>query len=71
MQQIPEAYATAAWRKSSYSNGDVGECLEVVGGMPVVPVRDSKVRGGAILAFGPGPWSGFVTAVKDGRLSAG
>lgn len=30
------------WRKSSYSGGGNGECLEVADGHPVVPVRDSK-----------------------------
>ncbi|MYU14471.1 DUF397 domain-containing protein, partial [Streptomyces sp. SID8361] len=30
--------STAAWRKSSYSNGDGGECVEVADNLPgVVP----------------------------------
>lgn len=36
--------STAVWRKSSYSGGDGGNCLEVATGDPdIVPVRDSKV----------------------------
>ncbi|MGR6972819.1 DUF397 domain-containing protein [Streptomyces cynarae] len=31
------------WRKSSYSNAEGGECVEVADGLlGVVPVRDSK-----------------------------
>ncbi|MFB6951197.1 DUF397 domain-containing protein, partial [Streptomyces niveus] len=30
------------WRKSSFSGGGNGNCLEVADGHPVVPVRDSK-----------------------------
>ncbi|MER6080452.1 DUF397 domain-containing protein [Streptomyces sp. NPDC001833] len=33
----------ALWFKSSYSNGDGGNCVEAAGGIPgLVPVRDSK-----------------------------
>jgi hypothetical protein len=52
----------ARWRKSSYSGGDGGEdCLEVADGVPgVVPVRDSKVVGGAVLLVGADAWLAFV-----------
>ena len=34
--------SAAHWRKSSYSNGDGGNCIEVAAGIPdVLPVRDS------------------------------
>lgn len=34
----------ARWRKSSYSNGEGGDCVEVADGVPgVIPVHDSKV----------------------------
>ncbi|MFJ8394934.1 DUF397 domain-containing protein [Streptomyces sp. NPDC094144] len=40
------------WRKSTHSRGDGGGCLEVPDGAPeVVPVRDSKVRAGAVRMF--------------------
>ncbi|ARQ70362.1 DUF397 domain-containing protein [Streptomyces marincola] len=66
MQQKRDVRAVAAWRKSSYSNGEGAECVEVADGLPVVPVRDSKCAEGAVLAFGPVAWSGFVTAIKHG-----
>ncbi|WP_301124901.1 DUF397 domain-containing protein [Streptomyces cacaoi] len=53
------------WRKSSYSNPDGGECVEVAGGVSgVVPVRDSKLSHGPVLMFPPGGWAAFVSAVR-------
>ncbi|WP_425833938.1 DUF397 domain-containing protein [Streptomyces fractus] len=49
------------WRKSSYSNGQGGDCLEVADGVPgVVAVRDSKVSGGDVVVIGGAAWSAFV-----------
>jgi hypothetical protein len=56
------------WRKSSYSGGDQGECLEVAHGHACVPVRDSKVIPGPALLFSTDGWANFVSAVKDGYL---
>ncbi|MFJ6823115.1 DUF397 domain-containing protein [Streptomyces niveus] len=56
------------WRKSSYSGGGNGECLEVADGHPVVPVRDSKFAHGPALVFPATGWSSFVSAVKAGAL---
>ncbi|MGI5366773.1 DUF397 domain-containing protein [Streptomyces iakyrus] len=62
--------SAATWRKSSYSNQDGGECLEVSDDFgAVVPVRDSKVPHGPVLEFPARGWSCFVAAVKSGRLS--
>ncbi|MFJ5176039.1 DUF397 domain-containing protein [Streptomyces griseoviridis] len=58
--------SAAVWRKSSYSNQDGGECLEFAGGLPVVPVRDSKDPRRAPLVFEAGAWSVFAGAVKRG-----
>ncbi|MEV4877153.1 DUF397 domain-containing protein [Streptomyces cyaneofuscatus] len=58
------------WRKSSYSGGDQGECLEVADGHADVPVRDSKATDGPALTFSLQGWTRFVSAVKDGELSA-
>lgn len=52
-----------AWRKSSYSSDNAGNCVEVVDGLPAVPVRDSKVKEGAALVFGADAWSSFVTSL--------
>ncbi|MEU7726647.1 DUF397 domain-containing protein [Streptomyces sp. NPDC040724] len=56
-----------SWRKSSYSNGDGGECVEVSDDLPgVVPVRDSKLAGaGPVLVFPAAAWAPFIRAVKD------
>ncbi len=58
----------AAWRTSSYS-GQNGNCVEVAPNLPgVVAVRDSKDRGGPVLAFAPDEWRSFTAAVKDGEF---
>lgn len=59
------------WRKSSYSNSDGGQCVEVSDSIPaVVPVRDSKNPNGPVMTVPAGAWSSFVAAVKDGQLPA-
>ncbi|WP_405676632.1 DUF397 domain-containing protein [Streptomyces sp. NBC_01511] len=53
--------STAQWRKSSYSNGDGGDCVEVADGCPgVIPVRDSKTPTGPVLLLTPTAWGDFV-----------
>ncbi|MEU5767956.1 DUF397 domain-containing protein [Streptomyces asoensis] len=55
-----------SWRKSSYSNSDGGNCLEVADGVtPLVPVRDSKDPGRGVLVFGPRAWGHFVRAYRS------
>ncbi|MFG2095484.1 DUF397 domain-containing protein [Streptomyces sp. NPDC048612] len=57
--------STAVWRKSTYSNGDGGNCVEVVDDLPgIVPVRDSKDPHGPAIVFPAAAWSAFVAAVK-------
>ncbi|MGW5783075.1 DUF397 domain-containing protein [Streptomyces sp. NPDC003757] len=54
----------AHWRKSTYSNGEGGNCLEVTDGVPgVIPVRDSKVTDGPVIVIGSAAWTEFVRAV--------
>ena len=58
------------WRKSSRSNGNGGECVEVAelpaGGRAV---RDSKDQGsGPTLRFTPAEWRAFVEGVKLGEF---
>ncbi|MEU8917071.1 DUF397 domain-containing protein [Streptomyces sp. SID8375] len=61
--------STAAWRKSSYSNGDGGDCVEVVDDLPgIIPVRDSKDPHGPAIVFPANAWSSFVSAVKNTNL---
>ena len=57
------------WRKSSYSGGSNGDCVEVAPGFSsVVPVRDSKDPNGSALLFSPDAFGAFVRAVKSGQL---
>lgn len=67
----PLDLSIVSWRKSSYSNSDGGQCLEVSDAFTaLVPVRDSKNPLGPVLAFGAPGWASFVSAVKDGALGA-
>lgn len=51
----------ARWRKSSRSNGQGGNCVEVADNLSgVVLVRDSKDRDGGTLTFTPAAWRSFV-----------
>ncbi|GGZ55707.1 DUF397 domain-containing protein [Streptomyces bluensis] len=61
---LPDASVLKGWRKSSYSGGNEGDCLEVLDRHPhAVPVRDSKTPHGPALIFGRPAWSAFVTAL--------
>ncbi len=57
------------WRRSSYSNQEGGNCVEVAGGFraAVVPVRDSKVPHGPALCFRAASWTAFIGELKTGR----
>ena len=57
--------STAAWRKSSYSDGGANNCVEVADGYTgLVPVRDSKTPMSRPLVFSVGSWLAFVGLVK-------
>jgi hypothetical protein len=65
----------AAWRTSTYSGGNGGQCVEVAalpgrhdGTDRICAVRDSKNPGGPALAFGHGKWQRFTAAVKAGTF---
>jgi hypothetical protein len=61
----------ASWRKSSYSGGQGGDCIEIADGLPgVVPVRDSKNPHGPALLFPPAAWTSFVSAVRADEFPA-
>ncbi|MEV6027647.1 DUF397 domain-containing protein [Streptomyces sp. NPDC052036] len=63
--------STATWRKSSYSNPDGGNCVEVAQNLPsVVPVRDSKDPARAALVFEAAAWAVFVEAVKGDDIKS-
>ncbi|MFJ9310462.1 DUF397 domain-containing protein [Streptomyces cyaneofuscatus] len=54
----------AAWRSSSYSNEEGGDCVQVADGFPgVVPVRDSKRPGGPALVLPATAWTAFISGI--------
>lgn len=58
-------HSSPRWRKSSYSNQDGGDCLEVADGLPgAVPVRDSKDPDAGTLVVSAPAWRAFITAIR-------
>ncbi|AXK32997.1 DUF397 domain-containing protein [Streptomyces armeniacus] len=49
-----------SWRKSSYSAGNGGECVEIATCPGTVHVRDSKNASGPILSVPDTPWTAFL-----------
>lgn len=61
--------SAAEWVKSTYSEGNGGNCVEVAPGFAgIVPVRDSKDPEGPALVFRGGAWRDFVRAVRGGEF---
>ena len=64
----------ARWRKSSYSNGTGGSCVEIalltaVPGTPdEIAVRDSKDPHGPALTFTARHWRDFIAAITAHEL---
>lgn len=55
----------AAWRKSSYSGNNGGECVEVAQTMNgTVAIRDSKDPEGAALTLTAAAWAEFTARTK-------
>jgi len=59
-----EGTRAIAWRKSSYSGNNGGQCVEVAAAAPLIAVRDSKDPDGTRLAFGREAWQVFAAKVK-------
>lgn len=53
-----------AWRKSSYSGDNGGNCVEVGTADLYVAIRDSKHPDGPLLAFAADTWKAFTDEVK-------
>jgi hypothetical protein len=51
------------WRKSTYSNDNGGECIEVASGDSVM-VRDTTDRDGGTLAFTTQAWETFTASLR-------
>ncbi|MFD8456516.1 DUF397 domain-containing protein [Streptomyces antimycoticus] len=57
------------WRKSSYSNGSGGNCIEMAElKCGETAVRDSKFPDGPVIGVSHRAWVDFVGAVRDGQL---
>ncbi|MFG2104754.1 DUF397 domain-containing protein [Micromonospora sp. S4605] len=56
----------AQWRTSTRSVGN-GNCVEVAAADDRVAVRDSKDRGGPVLAFGRPAWHAFLAGLPGVR----
>jgi len=57
--------AGAQWRKSSYSSGSGGNCVEVATNLPgLIAVRDSKYPLGPALVLSPAQWRSFTASLR-------
>ncbi|MQY16031.1 hypothetical protein SRB5_62230 [Streptomyces sp. RB5] len=54
-----------AWIKSSYSDSEGGQCVEIATAPTHVHVRDSKNPTGPHLTFTREAWSAFVARIRD------
>jgi Domain of unknown function (DUF397) len=55
---------SVSWRKSSYSGGNGGNCIQVAGLPDTIAVRDSKDPDGPALLFTAAEWAAFTARVK-------
>ncbi|WP_329083569.1 DUF397 domain-containing protein [Streptosporangium sp. NBC_01469] len=61
--------SSAEWHKSTLSQGDGNNCVEVARNLPgIVAVRDSKAPDEPSLIFTFSEWSAFVSGIRDGRF---
>ncbi len=58
---------SAEWRKSSYSGGNGGNCVEVADSAEAIMVRDTTDRKGLVLAVPADAWRRFTATVKLAR----
>ncbi|MFA1545003.1 DUF397 domain-containing protein [Actinomadura chokoriensis] len=58
----------ASWRKSSHSDQEGGNCVEVANLISGVAVRDSKDPEGPKLAFGRAAFSTLANDIRAGRF---
>lgn len=54
-----------SWFKSSYSDDQGGNCIEIATSPATVHVRDSKDKAGPQLTFAPTAWADFVAYVTQ------
>ncbi|TQF02993.1 DUF397 domain-containing protein [Kitasatospora acidiphila] len=69
-QDFLSASDAPSWRKSSYSNGTGGNCVEVATNHPThTPIRDSKDPHGPALTFPAPALTAFLTALRTSTLN--
>jgi hypothetical protein len=57
--------SSATWIKSSHSDANGGNCIEVTRDFPTaVPVRDSKNPDGPVVVVSRSAWAAFLGAVS-------
>jgi len=68
----PTDLPATAWRKSSYSGQNGGNCLEIAVDYPgpTLPVRDSKNPSGPALLVPSPAWRAFLAHVREGGFGA-
>jgi hypothetical protein len=54
---------SSEWRKSSYSGGNTGDCVEVAVTGAVL-IRDTTDRGGPVLSVPAAAWRSFLSGVR-------
>jgi len=59
-----DGHSTLTWRKSTYSGGNGGQCVEVAASGRVL-VRDSKNPDRGRLGFGAQTWREFAARIKN------
>ena len=53
-----------SWRKSSYSDGNGGNCVEAASGDGVILVRDTVRRDGVTLSVPAAAWKRLIDELK-------
>jgi hypothetical protein len=61
-------FSSAQWRKSSYSGGQSGQCVEVARASGLVGVRDSKNPEGGHITMERAAFDDLLAKVKVGDL---
>ena len=62
-------HLTAIWRKSTYSGGNGGNCVEVANIPRTIAIRDSKNPEGSTLTVSSEDWRAFTDSVKARRYN--
>ena len=52
------------WRKSTFSNDNGGDCVELASGNDAILVRDTTDRPGPMLTFSAAAWETFTASLR-------